>query len=402
MTSTNSTQMTPYRARRAARMIEKSNNQCNSSSNGYDTTVTPSLRTVTPSNCQSLVTEAVNNRHDMSLKMLTPIDQTLQAGRITNPNSPESSRQLTIEAARYRSIILTSPSETIAHSTKTKHIVSSMTSPTSARLFRRCHMKSAKRRGSPKSNSRSFRTMTTTLKPSDNASTRSTRTMSAITTTTISTTSAMRQCEGSDKTTWCLLHRGVSEVPVVHQQSEQEARWNCQDRQGVRGTGKYESELRERWCHARRNWSRIVRMRWTPIIEVNGHHYWSQFTCQSWWWDHTIRTEPNEDVDRAIDTTQEALLEVRCEDESVHVWVQSAEGGTRAFTTETRINRKQWASLRLRAILKHWLRAILKHWLRALVKHWLRALVKHWHTTTLIDRSAREICSEWCVCIIRI
>ena len=52
MTSTNSTQMTPYRARRAARMIEKSNNQCNSSSNGYDTTVTPSLRTVTPSNCQ--------------------------------------------------------------------------------------------------------------------------------------------------------------------------------------------------------------------------------------------------------------------------------------------------------------------------------------------------------------
>ena len=113
MTSTNSTQMTPYRARRAARMIEKSNNQCNSSSNGYDTTVTPSLRTVTPSNCQSLVTEAVNNRHDISLKMLTPIDQTRQAGRITNPNSPESSWQLTIEAARYRSIILTSPSENI-------------------------------------------------------------------------------------------------------------------------------------------------------------------------------------------------------------------------------------------------------------------------------------------------
>ena len=113
MTSTNSTQMTPYRARRAARMIEKSNNQCNSSSNGYDTTVTPSLRTVTPSNCQSLVTEAVNNRHDISLKMLTPIDQTRQAGRITNPNSPESSLQLTIEAARYRSIILTSPSENI-------------------------------------------------------------------------------------------------------------------------------------------------------------------------------------------------------------------------------------------------------------------------------------------------
>ena len=113
MTSTNSTQMTPYRARRAARMIEKSNNQCNSSSNVCDTTVTPSVRTVTPSNCQSLVTEAVNNRHDMSLKMLSPIDQTRQAGRITNPNSPESSRQLTIEAARYSSIILTSPSENI-------------------------------------------------------------------------------------------------------------------------------------------------------------------------------------------------------------------------------------------------------------------------------------------------
>ena len=71
-----------------------------------------SLRSVTPSNCQALVTEAMNNRRGgVSVKLSSPIDATLQSQRIGTSKS--LSWQLTVGATRYRSIILTSPPDNI-------------------------------------------------------------------------------------------------------------------------------------------------------------------------------------------------------------------------------------------------------------------------------------------------
>ena len=71
-----------------------------------------SLRSVTPSNCQALVTEAMNNRRGgVSVKLSSPIDATLQSQRIGTSKS--LSWKLTVGATRYRSIILTSPPDNI-------------------------------------------------------------------------------------------------------------------------------------------------------------------------------------------------------------------------------------------------------------------------------------------------
>ena len=71
-----------------------------------------SLRSVTPSNCQALVTEAMNNRRGgLSVKLSSPIDVTLQSQRIGTSKS--LSWKLTVGATRYRSIILTSPPDNI-------------------------------------------------------------------------------------------------------------------------------------------------------------------------------------------------------------------------------------------------------------------------------------------------
>ena len=86
--------------------------QRHSTSNALALTTSSSLRSVTPSNCQALVTEAMNNRRGgVSVKLSSPIDATLQSQRIGTSKS--LSWRLTVGATRYRSIILTSPPDTI-------------------------------------------------------------------------------------------------------------------------------------------------------------------------------------------------------------------------------------------------------------------------------------------------